>query len=104
MLNFEKLYQEAHQDALNHTIETNGENTNVFPCGFAWINIKPANSAFSKWLLEKGHARKDSYLKGITIWVGQFDQSYYHKTSYAYRLANNFIAHGIKAVPNSRMD
>jgi hypothetical protein len=104
MEQFNNIYQEADQKATHYSHTMNGENHNVFPCGFGWINIKPANSKFAKWLLEKGLASKDSYLGGVTIWVGKFNQSYEHKSSYAYMFANVLKENGINATSGSRMD
>jgi hypothetical protein len=104
MEKFENLYREARQKAAGHTLATNGKDTMVYPCGFAWVNIKPGYSAFAKWLVKNEYARKDSYYGGVTIWVGEFDQSMYHKETFAERLAEIFRENGIKAYANSRMD
>jgi hypothetical protein len=104
MTQFETIYHEADQKATAYANSVHGENHMIWPCGFGWINIKPANSKFAKWMLEKGHARKDSYLGGITVWVGKFNQSYEHKSSYAYMFANVLKENGIKATSDSRMD
>lgn len=104
MKNFDSLYQEARQEAAAYAYSTAGENVMIYPCGFAWVNIKPANGAFAKWLLQKGHARKDSYLGGVTIWVGEFNQSMDHKSAFAYKLASILSENGIKAVADERMD
>ena len=52
-------------------------------CGFASVQIKPANHRFAKWLLAKGYARKDSYHGGIAVWVHEFGQSYERKSKFA---------------------
>lgn len=74
-------------------------------CGFSWVNIKPANSKFCKWLVANGIARKDSYYGGVTIWVSQFNQSMQKKEAYAYAFTKTLNDNGIeKAWAHSRMD
>ena len=74
------------------------------PCGFAWVNVKPGNSAFAKWLKDNQLARADSYYGGVCIWIHQFNQSIQKKEKYAYAFANVLTKHGIKAYASSRMD
>ena len=57
-------------------------------CGFAWINIKPANKRFAKWLKETERARPDSYYGGITIWIHDHNQSYEKKKKHAEAMAS----------------
>lgn len=74
-------------------------------CGFADINIKPANSKFCKWLVRKGLARKDSYRGGVTVWVSDYGQSMQKKEAYAFAFAKVLVDNGItKAYASSRMD
>ena len=73
-------------------------------CGFGWINVKPGNSAFAKWLKEKELARPDSYDGGVKIWVHQFNQSMQKKETYAYAFADSLKSHGVRAFAGSRMD
>jgi len=58
------------------------------PCGFAWINIKPATKRFVKWLKETGRARTDSYYGGVTIWIHDHNQSYEKKKKHAEAMAS----------------
>jgi len=73
-------------------------------CGFAWVNIKPANSSFAKWLVKNNHARKNSYEPGISIWIHDFNQSYQKKMTYAYAFAKVLQEHEIRAYAGSRLD
>ena len=73
-------------------------------CGFAWINIKPATSAFAKWLKAKGYARPDSYYGGVTIWISDYNQSMTRKEAHAGAMAKVLFQAGYKAHSNSRMD
>lgn len=51
-------------------------------CGFAWVELKPANNAFCKWLVKKGYASKLSG-PGVSIWVHDYNQSMQKKAAYA---------------------
>ena len=73
-------------------------------CGFAWVNIKPANSKFAKLLVAKGLARKDGYYGGVSYWISAFGQSLTRKEAYAYAFAGVLQEHGIKCYAMSRMD
>ncbi len=73
-------------------------------CGFAWIQIKPANSKFVKYLKEQGIGRKSIYEAGYRIGVSEFNQSLQKKEAYANAFAEVLQKHGINAVSNSRMD
>ena len=73
-------------------------------CGFAWVNIKPANSKFAKFLVERKLARKDSYYGGICMSVSDYNQSMTKKEAYAYAFARVLSDNGIRASATSRMD
>jgi hypothetical protein len=73
-------------------------------CGFAWIQVKPGTSAFAKWLKKNNLARPDSYYGGVSIWVGEFNQSMQRKEAYANAFANVLNECGIRAYSMSRMD
>lgn len=73
-------------------------------CGFSWINVKPANGKFAKYLLKLGIARKDSYYGGVCIWVSDYNQSMQRKEAYAHAFAKVLHDNGIKAYASSRMD
>lgn len=72
-------------------------------CGFAWIVVKPANSAFGNWLKKNGKA-KPAYGGGLQIWVKAFGQSMERKEAYAYAFAKVLSEAGINAYSDSRMD
>ena len=76
------------------------------PCGFAWVNIKPANSAFAKFLMSKGKVSKDNYRGGVTLWVSDYGQSEQRKACYAHVYAEVIEKEipGIKAYADSRLD
>ena len=72
-------------------------------CGFAWITIKPATSAFARWLKKAGHASK-AYGGGLMVWVGEFGQSMARKEAYAHAYAEVIREGGFSAYASSRMD
>ena len=73
-------------------------------CGFAWINVKPGNCAFANWCRKNNLGRTDSYYGGLTIWVGEFGQSYERKQQYADAFAKVLRENGIKAYSDGRLD
>lgn len=74
------------------------------PCGFAWVNIKPGTSRFARYLVKAGLASKDSYYGGVTIWIGDYNQSMAKKECHAHAMAKALRAAGIEAHGHSRMD
>jgi hypothetical protein len=72
-------------------------------CGFAWVNIKPGNCGFAKWMVSQKLASK-AYEGGVSHWVHKFGQSMELKEAYAQGFACVLNAHGIKAYAGSRMD
>jgi hypothetical protein len=73
------------------------------PCGFAWVNIRPATSAFARWLKKHGHASA-AYGGGLTIRIHDFNQSMERKEACAHAMAQVFQNAGINAYAGSRMD
>lgn len=73
-------------------------------CGFAWVNIKPANSKFANWMKKMGYGRTDSYYGGLSYWIGDYGQSMQKKEAYANAFAGVLQEYGIKAYASSRMD
>jgi hypothetical protein len=71
-------------------------------CGFAWISFK-GNTAFGRWMKSKDLAHAGTY-GGLSVWVGQFNQSMQRKEAYAHAFATVLGKHGIEAYPQSRMD
>ena len=73
------------------------------PCGFAWVNVRPGNSSFSRWLKKTDRASK-AYRGGVDIWIGDFNQSMTRKMACAQVMAEVLREAGIKAYAGSRMD
>ena len=73
-------------------------------CGFAWVAVRPRNSAFAKWLVANDKGRSSEYDRAILVWVREFGQSLERKSRYAGAFANVLSAEGIKARAGSRID
>lgn len=74
------------------------------PCGFAWVNVKPGNSRFARWLVKTGKAKKADY-GGVYIWISDYQQSYTRKKCHADNLARLLRKNlDIKATSHSRLD
>lgn len=73
-------------------------------CGFAWINIHPANCAAAKFAKKYYNARKNYSGGGVCIWVSDYNQSMELKEAYAEAFANVLRINGIDARAGSRMD
>lgn len=80
-------------------------------CGFAWVNVKPGNCGFAKWLTKTSRpGRPDmklgrtSYYGGIDYSVSDFGQSMSTKEAYAHAYASVLNDAGIRAYAMSRMD
>jgi len=74
-------------------------------CGFAWVTIKPANSAFANFLKKREDFQTHKgYHGGLELWVGGYGQSMQRKEAYARAFARVLTENGIKARAESRMD
>lgn len=73
-------------------------------CGFAWIRVRPGNSAFARWLKAKGLGRTDPYAGGVTVSISAYNQSVARKEAHAEAAAQFLRDAGIKAFAESRLD
>lgn len=73
-------------------------------CGFAWVNIKPGNCAFSNWLKKNNLARSDSYEGGVCIWISDYNQSMQKKEAHAGAFAKVIREAGFRCYSASRLD
>lgn len=99
---FQILFNEARIAGL----EAGSKQTAFFGCGFAWLNIKPANSGFAKWLVATGNGWKEVQLSGggVNVFVHDFGQCLVQKEAYAQAFAAVLGNAGINVCPNSRVD
>lgn len=88
-------------DEIDHSRPTYVVSSGV--CGFAWVNIKPGNSSFARWLVKNGIARK-SYYGGVDYRISSGGQSMELKQAFATAFAKVLSENGIKAYADSRMD
>lgn len=74
-------------------------------CGFAWITIKPANSAFANFIKKQTYIQSNkAYKGGLSIWVSGYGQSMALKEAFARGFAKVLKDAGINAYSESRMD
>lgn len=73
-------------------------------CGFAWINIRPANCGFANWCRKKGLGKTSGYQGGLNLFVHDFGQSLQRKEAFAHAFAEVLSKAGITAYGNSRID
>lgn len=72
-------------------------------CGFAWVEIYPGNCSFANYAKKHLGASKH-YGGGVSIWIGDYGQSYERKSAYAQAFAEVIREEGIKAYAGSRLD
>lgn len=72
-------------------------------CGFAWVNIRPANSPFARWLKQQNVGRK-SYHGGWDVRIHAFNQSHARKAAAAAAMAAVLREADIKAYSYDRLD
>jgi hypothetical protein len=122
-INLSDLYQSAHA-AGNAAVEStvvrpmivrwvdpvsmNGEAVQEYivddgVCGFASVIVKPANSAFAKYLKDN-HGAYKSYYGGVSLSINDYNQSLQKKEAYATAFAGVLTDAGINAYVDSRMD
>lgn len=71
-------------------------------CGFAAVVVSGL-SPFGKWAKKQGIMRPH-YPKGLSLWIGAFNQSMTRKEAYAEGYVKVLRLHGIEAYSWSRMD
>ena len=74
------------------------------PCGFGWVNIKPARGKFVTYLKKIGVGARDSYYGGYTVYSQARTQSMAKNFAWALTFAEVLNIHGIKATAHQRMD
>lgn len=96
--------QEAAREACQKMIDEQPDQW--FPCGFAWVTIRPARGSFVSMLKDKDIGRTDSYAGGYMIWnpAGHPTQWMYAKVEGARAFAAVLSESGIKCSCNSRID
>jgi hypothetical protein len=98
-------------DLLNRPIPgTKPEYVADGPCGFAWLEFRPASKAgkndceFVKWMRTNRIGSYDDYAKCWRFPIFDYNQSIQKKEAHAEAMAQCLRAVGINAHANSRLD
>ena len=77
-----------------------------YPCGFAWVNIKPARGQFVKVMKKMKLGRTDDYYGGYTVWnPSEWNgQNMDVKEAGARAFAAELRKHGLKCSVATRLD
>ena len=77
-----------------------------YPCGFAWVRIKPARGKFVNYLKSINEGRTDEFAGGYVIYNPSTHTTQWMDAKYegAKAFAEVLRAHGIKAQAECRMD
>lgn len=77
-----------------------------YPCGFAWVRIRPARGRVVKYLKDHCNARVDDFAGGLIVYnpSGNSTQSMYAKAAGANAFAEVLKNIGIKATAETRID
>jgi hypothetical protein len=82
------IFDEAQEEARKHAYEIAGKDVMIYPCGFAWVELKVRkNSKIGKEMEKEGIMDWDDYRKCYKYWVGEYNQSMEHKEAHAEMLA-----------------
>ena len=112
---FRKLVTTAHdagmaagnESAVQMLTVRNNDTSKVyepFPiCGFAWVHLRPATTAFARWIKKQGIGGP-AYGGGSQIWIHEFNQSYDRKLAYAHAYASVLKEAGFNAYGCGRLD
>lgn len=101
------IWKKAHQAAVDATAATLNENPGQwYPCGFAWVRIKPARGPFVNYLKKIEAGRTDDYEGGYVVYNPSGNPTQWMDAKYAGAKAFAAVLqeHGIKAHAESRMD
>lgn len=77
-----------------------------YPCGFAWVKIKPARGKLVSYLKEEKLGRTDEFEGGFSVWnpSGNHTQWMDAKRAGAVAFAEVLKKHGINAFAQTRID
>lgn len=102
----EEIFNEARAAAIAATQKIINDNPGVwYPCGFAWVNIKPARGKFIAYLKEQeiGYLAYDG---GWNVWNPSDNHTQWMDAKFggALAFAKVLRKYGIKAIAKSRED
>lgn len=101
------IWKKAQEAAAKAALQTISDNPDTwYPCGFAWVRIKPARGKFVSYLKKINAGRTDDYQGGYVIYnpSGVNTQWMDAKMDGARAFAAVLNEHGIKARAESRID
>jgi len=101
-----KALQEA-QDAALKAANAHMELVKTeYPCGFAWVNIKPARGPWVAYMKRAGIGRRDEFYGGWTIWnpSKHTTQNMDAKEAGAEAFAASLKKYGLNCNVRTRMD
>lgn len=101
-----RIIQQAFDAAVAAANAHDATNPGWYPCGFAWVNIKPARGKIVNFLKKAKIGRTDDYYGGYTIWnpSGHNSQHMYTLEAGAKAYADVLRKYGINANVSTRMD
>jgi hypothetical protein len=103
---FASIVRDATEAATKATAAYLAEGHHWFPCGFAWVTIRPATGKFVNYLRAEGIGRRDTHEGGWKIWnpsncsTQSMEALMAGATAYAKVLAAN----GVRCDVGSRVD
>lgn len=104
--------EKAYQECVPVPVQFRTRNTVFAPCpegncGFAWVTIKPATSAFARWLKKQVNDQyrihKGCY-GGLELWPAGRSQSHERKLAWAEAVACRLRAADVEAYAGDRLD
>jgi len=101
------LFQKATQAAAEACQEMIMKNPDQwFPCGFAWVKIRPARGRFVQMLKDRDIGNVDSYEGGYSIWNPSMNNTQWMdaKVAGARAFAEVLQQAGIRCSAQSRID
>ena len=101
------ILAKAEQDAVATTAKYLSDiGGDTYPCGFAWVHIKPARGQFVKIMKELKMGRTDEFYGGYVVYnpSGNFCQNMDAKYEGAKAFANELKRHGVNATAIQRID
>ena len=110
-LNFENALAEgiqAGKEAIPEPMEVIGKNEYYFvdagPCGFAWLEIRPARGGLVTYLKKSGQGYYSEYNRCYMFPIHAFNQSLTRKEAMAEAMAEHLRKCGYNVYAGSRMD
>lgn len=107
IIDWRAVFAEASMAAKTACAELESANPGVwFPCGFSWVNIKPARGPLVAILKELGEGYTDTYYGGYTIHNPSKNPTQWMdaKIAGSKAFAGVLGKYGVKAIVCSRID